>query len=149
MSPTPETPTLRPPELGPVDLSGRWRAHVADGDLARRFVEPGYSTADWPEMVVPSHWRSASSFGATDGPVLMRREFDPAPLGPDQRRFISFDGIFYLGDIWLDGHYLGATEGYFFPHTFEITELARDTAHAHTLAVEVASPRQNDRSAKR
>jgi beta-mannosidase len=142
-------PTYEPPDLGPVDLSGPWAAHVADGDLARRFVEPGYSTTDWPEVVVPSHWRSTSAFAATDGPVLMRREFDPAPLAPDQRRFLSFDGIFYLGDIWLDGHYLGATEGYFFPHTFEITELARDATLPHTLAVEVASPRQTDRSTKR
>ncbi len=138
-----------PPDPPPVDLSGRWRAHTQDGDLARRFVEPGFSTAAWPEITVPSHWRSHPEFATTDGPVLMRREFDPAPLRPDQRRFLSFDGIFYLGDIWLDGHYLGATEGYFFPHTFEITELADHADQPHALAVEVASPRQADRNAKR
>ncbi len=137
------------PATTAVDLSGRWRAHAADGDLARRFVEPGFSTADWPEIAVPSHWQTNADFAATEGPMLLRRPFDPAPLAANQRRFLSFDGIFYLGDIWLDGHYLGATEGYFFPHTFEITERVRDASGTHELAVEVASPRQTDRSAKR
>lgn len=140
---------LEPSDPSPVDLSGRWRAHVDDGDLARRFVEPGFSIDDWPEIDVPGHWQSADLFGEADGPVLYRREFEPEPLAGEHRRFLSFDGIFYLGDIWLDGHYLGATEGYFFPHTFEMTEHARRTTRPHTLAVEVASPRQADRSAKR
>ena len=47
------------------------------------------------------------------------------PLEPGNRRFLTFDGIFYDGDIWLDGGYVGATAGYFFPHTFEVTEQAR------------------------
>ena len=33
--------------------------------------------------------------------------------------------LFYQGDVWLDGAYLGDTEGYFFPHAFEVTELSR------------------------
>lgn len=147
---------FEPPDPTPVDLSGRWQAHVDDGDLARNFVEPTYSTADWPEIDVPGHWRSSPLFAESDGPVLYRRTIEPTPLAPGQRRFLSFDGIFYLGDIWLDGHYLGATEGYFFPHTFEITRFANEAPDgatgpttAHTLAAEVASPRQTDRTAKR
>ena len=141
---------LEPSDPSPLDLSGSWRAHEDAGDLARRFVEPGFSAAEWPEITVPNHWRSSDAFARADGPVLYRREFESTALAPDHRRFLSFDGIFYLGDVWLDGLYLGATEGYFFPHTFEITDAARLARDArHTLAVEVASPRQTDRSAKR
>ena len=40
--------------------------------------------------------------------------------------WLTFDGLFYQGDVWLDGAYLGDTEGYFAPHTFEVTDaLAR------------------------
>ena len=50
--------------------------------------------------------------------------------------------------MWLDGAYLGDTEGYFMPHTFEISEhLAARTEH--TLAVEVTCAPQTDRTAKR
>jgi beta-mannosidase len=50
--------------------------------------------------------------------------------------------------VWLDSDYLGETEGYFFPHTLEVTDLLR-AGEEHCLAVEVACPRQTDRTSKR
>ena len=50
--------------------------------------------------------------------------------------FVTLDGIFYQADVWLDGAYLGDPEGYFFPHRFDVTSLAR-LRHEHVLAVEV------------
>ena len=50
--------------------------------------------------------------------------------------------------MWLDGAYLGDTEGYFFPHTFEVTEALRARGEHH-LAVEVTCAPQPDRTAKR
>ena len=38
--------------------------------------------------------------------------------------------------MWLDGAYLGDPEGYFFPHSFDITDLSR-FGDDHVLAVEV------------
>ena len=58
------------------------------------------------------------------------------------------DGLFYQGDVWLDGAYLGDPEGYFFPHAYEITDLAR-LAPEHVLAVEVTCTPPADRRAKR
>ncbi len=138
---------VEPPNPSPIDLSGRWRAHVDDGDLARRFVDADFGDDDWPLLDVPGHWRQAPLFADTDGPVLYRRTIEPTPLAEGHRRFLSFDGIFYFGDVWCDGHYLGATEGYFFGHSFEITRHAGGAPNV--LAVEVASPRQTDRTAKR
>jgi beta-mannosidase len=124
--------------------------HTSNGDLARRFTDPGISDADWPEVPVPGHWRSHPAFASSDGPLLYRRTFDGTPLPPGRRRFLTFDGIFYDGDIWLDGGYVGATAGYFFPHTFEVTDQACAVPDGgHLLAVEVASPPQRDRTKKR
>src|SRR3954462_11418479 len=163
-SPTPNSgrarPRHRPPNLrsvtrpgappAPVDLSGAWRVHTSDGDLARRFTDPGISDAEWPEVSVPGHWRSTEPFRDSDGPMLYRRTFAGEPLAPGNRPLLPFDGIFYDGDIWLDGGYVGATAGYFFPHTFEVTQQAREVPDGgHLLAVEVASPPQRDRTKKR
>ncbi|HLF41605.1 MAG TPA: hypothetical protein VI854_09060, partial [Acidimicrobiia bacterium] len=97
---------------------------------------------------VPGHWRSAPALARSDGPVLYRRRFSAPRPAPGRRRFLAFDGVFYYGDVWLDGAYLGATEGYFAPHAFEVTEQlgARDD---HVLAVEVACPPERDRASKR
>jgi beta-mannosidase len=136
-----------------VDLGGTWLGVVADDDRRRTFAEPDMAEDDWAPLEVPGHWRSAEAFATTDGPVLARRRFehDTAPgadAGEGRRRWLVLDGIFYQGDIWLDGAYLGDTEGYFVPHAFEITALLAARAE-HLLAIEATCTPQTDRAAKR
>jgi beta-mannosidase len=80
--------------------------------------------------------------------VLYRTAFhlDPPPAG--HRAFVTLHGVFYQADVWLDGAYLGDPEGYFSPHSFDITDLTRLTAD-HVLAVEVTSGIQRDHARKR
>jgi beta-mannosidase len=131
-----------------VDLSGAWNAHPGDTQLSKEFADSAFDDGSWIPVRLPHHWRTEAAFAAADGPVLYRRHFTmPAP-GAGERSFVELDGIFYYGDVWLDGDYLGATEGYFVPHAFEVTgALAARTEHV--LALEVACPPQRDRTAKR
>src|SRR5437764_2009277 len=128
-------------------LSGQWRAHVADEALGREFSRPDLYDADWPELTIPGHWRSSPAFVDEDGPLLYRRHFE-ATTQEGRRSWLVLDGLFYLGDVWLDGSYVGDTEGYFFPHAFEVTDLLGARTE-HALAVEAACPRPTDRAAKR
>jgi beta-mannosidase len=81
--------------------------------------------------------------------LLYRCRFEtPPPSGPERRSWLQLDGIFYDGDVWLDKSYLGVTEGYFFPHTFEVTD-AMAERREHVLAVEVACTPPTDRRSKR
>jgi len=143
-----------------VSLSGGsrdWRAHASEPDLAKTFAEPDYDDRAWKHVSVPHHWRAEPAFAENDGPVLYRHRFTHAPDALDdasddahgpRRWFCELDGIFYYGDVWLDGEYLGATEGYFARHAFEVTQALRARSE-HVLAIEVACPPQHDRSAKR
>ncbi|MEO9223434.1 MAG: glycoside hydrolase family 2 TIM barrel-domain containing protein, partial [Acidimicrobiales bacterium] len=137
-----------------VDLSGDWQACVADETLRRTWLDTasGEASQRWVPTTVPGHWRSTETLAHTDGPVLYRRTFDLV-ADPDagKRWWLELDGIFYQGDVWLDGAYVGDTEGYFFPHRFEVTDLlaGRGGRSEHTLGVEVACPRPDDRTAKR
>ena len=131
-----------------MNLDGGWRAAVADDDLRRLFTVPSYADQGWEPISIPGHWRSVPAFAATDGPLFYRTSFEHPIASTGQRLWLTFDGLFYQGDVWLDGAYLGDTEGYFMPHTFDVTEhLAARTAH--TLAVEVTCAPQTDRTAKR
>ena len=78
----------------------------------------------------------ATALAKSDGPILFRRRFDLPTPAAGKRRWITFDGIFYQADVWLDGAYLGDPEGYFFPHSFDVTALSR-LGDDHVLAVEV------------
>jgi beta-mannosidase len=131
-----------------MDLGGAWRAAVADDDLRRVYAEPAYDDGDWITVEVPGHWQSTPALADTEGPVLHRRSFATSGLDAGQRAWLEFDGTFYQSDVYLDDTYLGDTEGYFFPHRFEITEQLLDRDQ-HVLALEVASSPPSDLTAKR
>ena len=131
-----------------MGLTDQWVAIRADDELRRSFAEPGLDESGWEPISVPGHWRSTPAFADEDGPLFHRTTFDQ-DAGPGNRRWwLRFDGLFYQGDIWLDGAYLGDTEGYFTPHEFEVTEALR-TRSEHTLAVEATCAPQTDRANKR
>jgi beta-mannosidase len=131
-----------------MNLGGDWLAAASNEDLRREFAAADLDESFWQAVGVPGHWRSHPAFADSDGPILYRRRFSTPAARPDRRWFLTFDGIFYQGDVWLDGEYLGDTEGYFFPHAFEVTT-AMSTRADHLLAVEVACSRPADLSAKR
>ena len=132
-----------------MDLSGPWRATATDEALRRAYPEPDFDDGDWPRIAVPGHWRSAPEFADADGPLWYRRAFgDEARPADGRRSWLVLDGVFYQSDVWLDGSYVGDTEGYFFPHAFEVTEALRQRSE-HVLAVEVACAPTRDPSAKR
>jgi beta-mannosidase len=131
-----------------VDLNGVWRVAPADDDLRRDAIGLGVDDSGWAEIDVPGHWRHHPGFANADGPMLHRRRFEmPAP-GDGQRRWITLDGVLYQADVWLDGAYLGDPEGYFIPHTFDITALSR-IGDEHVVAIEVACPPQRSHRGRR
>ncbi len=128
-----------------------WRAVAADDDLRRRFSVAEMDDGHWAEVAVPHHWRSHCEFAASDGPLLYRRRFaSPAADGAETalRTWLQFDGLFYQGDVWLDGSYLGDTEGYFFPHVFEVTEAMAQRSE-HVVALELTCDRPREEVAQR
>lgn len=131
-----------------MDLSGTWRAAVANDDLRRTWLDEPFDDRTWAAVPVPSHWRSTPEFADTDGPLLYRRVFAVDAPRPGERAWLELDGLFYQGDVWLDGVYLGDTEGYFVPYRFEVTDRLAARSE-HTLGVEVACPRPTDLTAKR
>lgn len=125
-------------------MSGRWVATEATDDIRRFGIELDRGEAsgdDWRPVEVPGHWQSTEHFAEAGGPLMYRYEFTAPPPEDGRRRWVTFDGVMYQADAWLDGAYLGDPEGYFFPQSFDITDLAR-IGDDHVLAVEIACPEQ-------
>jgi beta-mannosidase len=131
-----------------VDLNGVWRVTPADDDLRRDGIGLETDDGNWPEITVPGHWRSHPDFADSDGPLLYRRRFARDELRDGRRRWLTLDGIFYQADVWLDGAYLGDAEGYFMPHSFDVTALSR-IGDEHVVAIEVVCAPQLSHRGKR
>lgn len=67
---------------------------------------------------------------------------------PDRRYWLRLNGVFYYCRPWLNHHDLGLNEGYFTPHTSDITA-AIDAESTNTLTLEVACPEEHDKVNKR
>ena len=140
-----ETERIHRPGL---DLSGEWRVTIASDDTLRTSVGLETDDSEWPAITVPGHWQSHPGFATSNGPLLYRREFSlPAP-SDGERRFVVVDGIFYQGDVWLDGAYLGDPEGYFIPHAYDVTALSK-LDDDHVLAIGATCSPQRDKRNKR
>ena len=101
-----------------VDLSGEPGVRTSPSPIWRRpsrsidvddgtWVERARSrTTGAPEPASPSTTGRCCTAAASR---------TPAPGAGSPAPFLELDGIFYYGDVWFDGEYLGATEGYFVP----------------------------------
>ncbi len=125
-----------------------WRATLADDDLRRDGIGTDTDDSSWPQVTVPGHWRSHPDFADSDGPLLYRRRFEVGEPATDRRRWLTLDGIFYQADTWFDGAYLGDAEGYFTPHSFDVTALSR-IGDEHVVAIEVVCSPQHSHRNKR
>ncbi|MFM8530516.1 MAG: glycosyl hydrolase 2 galactose-binding domain-containing protein, partial [Ilumatobacteraceae bacterium] len=147
-TPGPDPRRIADREWTVVDLAGPWRTAPADDEMLRIGIGLDVDDDDWDELIVPGHWRSNARYAASDGPVLHRRRFDTSTPAEGRRRWVSLDGIFYQGDVWFDGAYLGDTEGYFVPHVFDVTALSQ-LDDEHVLAIEATCSPQRNKRAKR
>jgi beta-mannosidase len=135
-------------EAEALDLGGPWLAVEADDDLRRRLPDPDADDSGWVPVRVPGQWRSTQPFARSDGPLLYRRRFALDRPAAATRSWVTFSGIFYQADVWFDGSYLGDTEGYFAPCSFEVTDHLA-AGEDHLLAVEVTCNPPGDRRRKR
>ena len=120
-------------------LDGVWNAAEVRDEHRSRAIGPSIDHTEWREIHVPGHWADADPPITTDGPLTYRITVNTDPTPQGQRRWLTFDGITYQADVWLDGAYLGDTEGYFAPHSFDVTDLWRLSTD-HVIAVEVHCP---------
>ena len=140
-----------------MDLGGTWRVAAATERRRRTFHEFDYDDSGWAAMRVPSHWAQAppGSGGADlagEESVLYRHRFEGpqeaagasgAADGSGRRWWLRIEGLAQQGDIWLDGSYLGNTDGYFVPHELEVTEQLAVRSD-HLLAVDATCRRFGD-----
>ncbi|MEB3197384.1 MAG: glycoside hydrolase family 2 TIM barrel-domain containing protein [Candidatus Sericytochromatia bacterium] len=116
-----------------LDLSGPWQLRpVATSD------GPPAPEDGWHEQQLPAHWQEHPALSTHTGTVWYRKRFSfTAPDQAGLSHHLRLRGVFYRFRIHLNGQFVGASEGYFFPQDFDITAALRAE---NELLIEVESP---------
>lgn len=108
-----------------IDLSGIWDFRFDPDDKGR---EAGWAEGFTPgeKIAVPASWNEQFA-EALDylGTGWYQTEF-MVPWGwADQRIYLRFGSVNYIGEVWLNGHYAGLHEGGHLPFVLEISDYLR------------------------
>ena len=140
---------------------------------ASRFYAKDFDDSNWGTIRVPLSWEMAGygrpvynnigySFDPSNPPVVMkshsynnesdnnatgfyRRNFTISDAWSDKRIFLHFDGVYSAAVVWVDGQYVGYTQGSNTDAEFDITQalqaedgsIATGEGNDHKLSVRV------------
>ncbi|MEM9809332.1 MAG: sugar-binding domain-containing protein, partial [Cyanobacteria bacterium P01_D01_bin.56] len=128
----------------PQSLNGIWQFlpdQTANTELAP--ASPQLPSLDWSQsqpIAVPANWYRQGHDIA--GVAWYRHLFRVDETLADQELTLTFEGIDYAADVWLNGHYLGFHEGYFQAFKFPVSDWLQ-FGQANELIVRVNSPLEN------
>ncbi|MGW7536559.1 glycosyl hydrolase 2 galactose-binding domain-containing protein [Amycolatopsis sp. NPDC054798] len=148
-------PQARPPQTGGGEIGSGWTFVAADGTAADgSALASAESVAGLKPAVVPgTPLTSMIANGEYPDPLYGRIVTDTVPdtlkdtgywyrvafpvpkLVPGQRFWLQFDGINYLGTVWLNGVKIGTVEGAFKRAIFEVTDIVAKADGTAWLAV--------------
>jgi beta-galactosidase len=137
-------------------LNGDWKFRFSDspGSRPRSFFDEDFDVSGWAEIPVPSNWER-HGFGYPiyvnvpypfeideprvpehENPVgSYRRNFNVPEEWAGRDVFLQFGAVSSAFYLWINGEYVGYSEGSKTPSEFKVTEFLRPGAN--TLAVEV------------
>lgn len=105
-----------------------------------------HDDAQWLACQIPNHWQHHPLLTHYVGRMVYRTSFPAPATAPHRRHWIKFNGLFYMGHVWVNGQHVGQPRGYFMPHEYDITALMADT---NQLVVELSCPEEHDKIGKR
>ncbi len=137
-------------------LNGNWRFKLLNNplEMSEEFPESSFEDSDWVKISVPSYWQTKGY-----GTPIYTNQHHPFPVNPplvpndgnetglyrhsfkvpqnwDNRQvIIHFAGVQSAMDLWINGEYVGYSQGSMTPAEFDITNLINEGNN--TLAARV------------
>jgi beta-galactosidase len=137
-------------------LNGNWKFNYSDTPAGRptNFYEQDFDVSGWDEIPVPSNWEREGygyaiyvnvpypfeidepNVPTEDNPVgSYRRSFNVPESWSEQQILVEFGAVSSAFYLWVNGEYVGYSEGSKTPSEFNITDFVQ--AGENSMAVEV------------
>jgi len=120
-----------------TSLDGKWLYHTQQLTRSSHYVYQ--FKGNEPSMLLPSNWYKQGKNHA--GIMWFQRRINLKDLPLASHHFLTFTGVDYLCDIWVNGQYVGSHEGYFQTFSFDITPYLH--RGDNSIKVKVNSPLEN------
>ena len=158
------TPWTTPKSSLIMSLNGDWKFQYSKTPDERPtdFYQEGFDASGWDVITVPSNWEmqgygtpiycnESAPFGNGNPPAIGWAQngwrYDYNPVGSYLRTFtladdwddkevlLNFEGIYSAAFVWVNGQYIGYTQGANNDHEFDITKAVKKGQN--TVAVQV------------
>ncbi len=137
-------------------LNGDWKFNYSDSPAMRPtdFYKNDYDVSAWPDIPVPSNWEREGygyaiyvnvpypfeidepNVPTEENPVgSYRRNFDVPDAWSGDEVFLEFGAVSSAFYVWINGEYVGYSEGSKTPSEFNVTDFVN--SGENTVAVEV------------
>ncbi len=92
----------------------------------RTWLAYDFDDSNWLSQKLPAQWQMLPEFAETyGGKMAYRYRFDFTKT-EGKHYWLSFGGVFYQAEVWLNGEKLGEHTGYFEPFKFIVNEKLKD-----------------------
>ena len=121
------------------DFRTGWRFCKGEIDMAAALE---FDDSEWEEVIVPHTWNADDMFPGKSpeeayiGPAWYRKRFTAAKLENGGRLFLLFEAIANVSEVYVNGCFLGGSEGGFLSFRLDITNALGDREE-HIVAVRV------------
>lgn len=127
-------------------LNGSWKFRFDEHpqQAPQNFYEESFDAGDWNDIEVPGHWQ-LQGYGQPhytdlyypfpiDPPFVpdnnptgsYRREFTLPPSWEGMRKTLRFEGVDSAFHVWVNGQYVGYSQGSRLPSEFDVTPFVRE-----------------------
>jgi len=115
-----------------ISLDGAWQFQPTV--LAKVTPDSVPAEDSWQTINVPDNWFRQGY--DVSGKAWYRKQFIVKPEMLKRHVRIVFDGVDYMADVWLNGHYLGHHEGYFQSFDFDVSRHLQQGNNELTVLVD-------------
>lgn len=136
-------------------LNGPWKFHYSKGPqwAPNDFYTEQYDSSGWDEIQVPGHWQ-LQGYGSphytdlhypfpVDPPHVPNdnptgsyvREFELPPHWDGRRLAVKFDGVDSAFHVWMNGEFVGYSQGSRLTSEFDLTPFAKPGANRMAVRV--------------
>ena len=114
-----------------------WRLFTGDDDQAKNTV---YNDKNWTKVNLPYAWNQSEAFKVDitrlpTGIAWYRKTFQLPAKSKNQKVFIEFEGVRQMGEIYVNGEFVGRHENGAMAFGFDITSLIKPFPQENVIAV--------------